>query len=101
MSKITLVEQKKVWPNAYEVTFKGKTYIIEGMAEGTGRLLNTVPNYNEPDDDGNYDFEMSDNAIDEDGNEFIVYWIFNTSDYNAETEMDSYDWDNVSRVREA
>ena len=99
--KITIESQKKVWKNAFEVEFEGNKYICEGMAEHTNRLLNTVPNYNEPDNDGNYDFEMSDNAVDEDGNEYIVYWIFNTADYDADTETDSYDWDNVSKVREA
>lgn len=98
--KKTLEEQRKVWASAFEIEFEGKKYICEGMAEPTGRLLNRTPNYNNPDENGNYYFEMADRAIDEEGNLVSVRWIFNTEDYDADTETDSYDWDNVEQIRE-
>jgi hypothetical protein len=45
----------------------GKKYILTDYADPTGRLL--------PDHQHNY-FEMSAPAVDEEGNEYILHWIF-------------------------
>ena len=84
------------------VVFKGKKYILTDQADFTSRLLPTIPNYNEPDENGDYDFEMSAPAIDEEGNEYTVYWIFNTEkDEDGESkELDENDYDDVARVEE-
>jgi hypothetical protein len=81
------------------VVFKGKKYILTDQAEHTNRLL-PYNGYNDPDDCGNYDFEVSASAIDEKGTEYMVYWIFNTEkdeDGNSK-ELDEYNYDDVSRV---
>lgn len=49
------------------VEFEGKKYILTDQADHTNRLLH-YNGYNDPDDDGNYDFEMSALAIDGQGN---------------------------------
>lgn len=89
----------KNWKSACEVEYKDKTYIIEGQSEHSNRLLDIVPNYNNPDENGNYYFEMTDNAIDYEGNEYRAVWIFNTEDIDME-DMSNWDWDKVYNIEE-
>ena len=78
------------------VTFEGKKYTLTGVADHTNRLIPF--GYNDRDEnDGEYNFEMSAPATDEEGNEYTVYWIFaNVEDW----ELDQYDYDAVDRVEE-
>ena len=85
------------------VKFEGKNYILDGEADFTSRLLpGGYVNYSEAGEDGKYDFEMSAPAHDEKGNQYIVYWIFESKFYsNGEPfETDEYDYGNVDRVEE-
>lgn len=67
------------------VEYKGKKYILTDYAEPTSRLL---PDYQRG------CFEMFAPAVDEEGNEYVVYWIF-TDDGRA---LDKYDYNDVDRV---
>jgi len=84
--------------NAQELEYKygtveylGKKYILTDQAECTSRLLS---------DNLNDHFEMSASAIDEDENEYAVYWVFeNKFDGDGDpAELDDYDYDDVDRV---
>ncbi|EGO63523.1 hypothetical protein [Acetonema longum] len=83
------------------VEFEGKKYILTSQADLTGRLIQHN-GYNDPDDNGDYDFEMSASAVDECGDEYTVYWIFNTRKDadGVDKELDQYDYDEVDRVVE-
>lgn len=85
--------------NFGEVEFEGREYTLTDQADHTNRLL-PVGGYNDPYDDGSYDFEMSAPAVDEDGNEYTVYWIFRTQydDDGDPFPLDGYDYDAVDRV---
>ena len=82
------------------VTFKGKEYTLTDQAEFTNRQLEApYTNYNEAEEGEEFDFEMSAGAIDEAGNEFIVYWTF--SDVKGQQkELDEFEYDIVDRVEE-
>ena len=77
--------------------FEGKEYTLISDADFTGRLLDGgYTNYHEAENGEDYDFEMSAKAKDQEGNEYMVYWIFTCDD--VERELDSYDYDNAHRV---
>lgn len=82
------------------VKFKGKKYILTMQADFTNRLLPYPKNYNDVSDGEEYDFEMSAGAIDKDGNEFTVYWIFTDKKGENGKELDMFDYDQVDRVTE-
>lgn len=84
MSKIYYVgEDSKNGENFGRIEFEGKEYILCEQAEITNRYLSTEK------------FEMSARAKDQEGNEFISYWVFE----NVENwELDQYDYDNIDRV---
>jgi hypothetical protein len=67
------------------VEYGGKKYILTDYAEPTSRVL--------ADHQRDY-FELSAPAIDEEGNECILYWIFEDDG----RELDMYDYDNIDRV---
>ena len=80
------------------VTFEGREYILASDADFTNRLLD-YPSYQERDEEGGYNFEMSSRAYDADDNEiYEVYWIFYCE--SEEAELDSYDYsdDKIDRV---
>jgi len=82
------------------IEFEGEKYWLTEEAEHGNSLLPHTHNYRNPDDDGNYWFDMIAYAIDEDGNEYQVTWIFNTEkdeDGNSK-ELDEYDYDDVDSV---
>ena len=67
------------------VEYEGKKYILTDYAEPTSRLL----------PDCQHDcFEMFAPAIDAEGNDYVVYWIFEDDG----RELDMYDYDNVDRI---
>jgi len=77
------------------VTFEGKKYQLVSDADFTNRVL-PVNGYNDREqNDGKYDFEMSAGAVDEDGNNCVVYWIFEN---DPDKELDEYDYSKVDRV---
>lgn len=67
------------------VEHAGKRYILTNDAEPTNRLL---PDYQRG------CFEMFAPAIDAEGNEYVVYWIFR----NDGRELDMHDYTDVDRV---
>lgn len=79
------------------IVFKGKSYTLTTDADFTNRTM-PVNDYNDPDEDGNYTFEMSAQAVDTDGTGYTVYWIFTTS--VDIVELDEYDYDNIDRIEE-
>lgn len=84
--------------NFGELEFEGKVYELTDQAECTSRLLpGGYTNYIDAEEGEEYDFEMSCSAKDKQGNEYMVYWIF--QDIKGEgKELDSFDYDNVDRV---
>lgn len=81
------------------VTFDNKTFTLVTDAEITGRLLPYPKNFHEVQDGEEYDFEMTAIAIDTEGNEYIVSWIFSAVK-GDELELDCLDYDNVDDVKE-
>lgn len=67
------------------VEHEGKKYILTDYAQPTGALL--------PDHQRGY-FEMFAPAVDEKGDEYILYWMFQDDG----RELDMYDYDDVYRV---
>jgi len=81
------------------VTFDGREYALTDQADFTSRLLpGGYINYNDASDGDEYDFEMSASAIDKDGNEYMVYWMFTNIKGEDAAELDSFDYDDVDRV---
>lgn len=79
------------------VNFEGKTYTLTTEAEVSNRLLPYPKNYHEVEMGEEYDFEMTAKAIDENGDEYLVSWIF--SDIKGdEREYDSLDYANADDV---
>ena len=68
------------------VEYAGKRYILTDDAVPTNRLL--------PDCQQQDYFEMFAPAIDEEGTEYVVYWIFEDDG----RELDRYDYNDVDRV---
>jgi hypothetical protein len=80
------------------VVFEGKKYILCDQTKFTGNLLDILPDSQDLDGNGESWFEMSAPAVDEDGNDYTVYWVFCYE--GPERKLDSYDYDNVDRVVE-
>lgn len=79
------------------VEFKGKTYWLKAQAEMTNRLMQNA--YHEASEGEEYEFEMSSDATDEEGNEYVVYWVFEDIK-GEEIELDMYDYSDVDRVEQ-
>jgi hypothetical protein len=94
-----MLNLKELESNFGTVEFEGMKYWLTNQADHTNRLL-PYNGYNDKDENGNYNFEMSASAVDEKGNEYKVYWIFNTEIDEDGTlkELDEYDYDSVDRV---
>lgn len=83
------------------VTFEGREYALTNQADHTSRLLpGGYTNFNDASDGEAYDFEMSAGAIDQEGNEYTVYWLFEGRKGEDDYELDSYDYNDVDRVVE-
>lgn len=83
------------------VTCDGREFALTGHADHTSRLLpGGYTNYTDAADGDEYDFEMSAGAIDQDGNEYKVYWIFTGQKGEDDPELDSYDYATANRVEQ-
>ena len=81
------------------VSFEGCEYALTSDADHTSRLLpGGYTNFNDAEDGESYDFEMSASAIDKDGNEYTVYWLFEGIKGQDDYELDSYDYSVADRV---
>jgi hypothetical protein len=80
------------------IKFEGKEIELTSEAEYTNRLLNSAyTNYHEAEEGEEFSFEMSAQGIDEEGNEVVVYWIFEDVK-GDQKELDEFDYDEVDRV---
>ena len=82
--KMTMTELEKKWGS---VVYECEKYVLTDGAEFTGRCL--------PDPYQQTHFELSAPAIDNDGHECVVYWIFEEV---KDWELDQYDYDDVDRI---
>ena len=83
------------------VKFNGIEYALTGQADFTNRLLpGGYTNYSDASDGEKYDFEMSASAIDSEGNEITVYWVFENTKGEGEAELDSFDYSIADRIEE-
>jgi len=82
------------------VEFEGKKYILTMQADFTNRQMPSPRDYNDVLDNEEYDFEMSASAVDENENNYTVYWIFTDIKGENGKELDSFDYDKVNRVIE-
>ena len=84
------------------IKFEGKVYTLTSEAEPTSRHLpSNYTNYNDAVEGELYDFETSAEAIDENGSECIVYWIFENEKSENGKQLDEFDYDdenNIDRV---
>lgn len=78
--------------------FNGKNYKAIEQAQPTGRELDAV-NYNDAEEGEEYSFEMACRAKDEDGNTYMLYWVF-TDIRGEERDYDDYDYDNIESIEE-
>ena len=82
-----------------KVNFEGKTLFIDGQAQHTNALLDgRYTNYMDAKEGEEYDFEMSEKALDEQGNEYIAYYMLRDikgSEWNSE----NFDWE-IYRIEE-
>lgn len=83
-------------------TVDGKRYALTQDAQPTSRLFSDGHvNFNDVADGETYDEEWSAQAIDEIGNRFTVYWIFeNTKGENGIESPENFPWDEADRVVE-
>ncbi|USG65145.1 hypothetical protein NDK47_23980 [Brevibacillus ruminantium] len=80
------------------VNFEGKTYKLTGEADFTNRLLEgRYKNYTDASEGDKYDAEFSAPAVDNEGNEVTVYWMFEFVK-GDEPELDSLNWKDVARI---
>ena len=79
------------------VEFEGKSYLLTDWAEPSSRLLPYPKNIHEVEEGEEYDFEMTAPAVDGDGNDYRVSWIFSAIK-GAECELDSYDYSTPDNV---
>lgn len=84
-----------------KITFAGKEYTLTTDADFTNGVLNYPKNYNDVEEGEEFDFQMSAQAIDSEGNKYTVYWIFSDIKGDNQKELDSFDYDNVNNVVEA
>lgn len=82
------------------VEFEGKEYTLTGDADFTNRVLPGNCNINDVQDGEEYQFEMSVPAVDEQGKEYKVTWIFWKVKGQDDWELDSLDYDKVYSVEE-
>lgn len=79
----------------------GKFYTVTTDAVTTNRVLNNGQDYNDKGDGEIYEFEMSADAIDPEGNGYIVYWVFeDVKGDGGKESLDLFDYDVVNRVVE-
>lgn len=70
------------------VEYEGKFYRLTAGVDFTYRLL--------PPPLGERYFEMAAPAVDQDGNRYTVYWIF---EEDIAMDLDEYDYDNINSVK--
>lgn len=102
MKLSTAIEFEKLYEKIREenkMEFEGRTYTLTGDAEITGTELDSrFTNYHEAQNGEAYDFEMAAPALDEEGNEVMVYWVFENIK-GEEKELDTYNYDIIDRVK--
>ena len=94
-----LKEDKKMSIDYGTVKFEGKEYILISQADFTNRLFNHMSNYHQVDDGEEFEFEMSAQAVDIEGNKYTVYWRF-TDVKGDQKELDTFDYSVADRVEE-
>lgn len=82
------------------VKFEGKEYILTMDAVTTGRQLNNGQDFNDKSEGEIYEFEMSADAIDEQGKSYTVYWIFENEKGEGGKDLDEFDYNAVYQVKE-
>jgi hypothetical protein len=83
---LTSTLNRKLEERFGSIEYEGKRYILTDEAAPTSRLL--------PDHQQQEYFELSAPAIDEEDNDYIVYWIFKADG----RELDMYDYTDVNRI---
>lgn len=78
------------------VTHNGVSYTLIDVADMSSRLMPYKP-YHEAEEGDEYEFEMTANAVDDDGNLYQVAWIFEAVK-GDEPELDSYDYGTPDKV---
>lgn len=74
---------------------------ITDDADFSNRLLpGGYTNYHDASDGDKYDFEMQACAVDQDGNKYLVFWIYSNTKGETANELDFYDYsqDEIDRV---
>lgn len=79
------------------VTFNGNQYTLTDDVVLSSRLLPYPRNYHEVDFGEEYDFEMIAKAVGQDGQKYMVSWIF-TNIKGDECDLDNYDYQNVTDI---
>ena len=74
-----------------KVNFEGKTYTLVNDAYETDRHLNYPKNLQDVEEGEEYDFEMECEAVDDDGNEYKVRWIFSAIK-GDDLDLSDYDY---------
>jgi hypothetical protein len=95
-----------------EINFEGERYYLQDSAELTSRNLEAQFDRFSQGDNNKY-FEMSATALNNKGDKFTVFWIFEEKHYDdckikhkdqffceCGVPLDNYDYDNVDRVRQ-
>jgi hypothetical protein len=95
-----------------EINFEGERYYLQDSAELTSRNLEAQFDRFSQGDNNKY-FEMSATALNDKGDKFTVFWIFEEEHYDhcdsvqneselcdCGIELDHYDYDDVDRVEQ-
>ena len=77
----------------------GKVYRLMEDAFPTNSAIGTpYKDYNDAECGEEYDFEMGAKAVDTDGKECMVYWIFQDIKCDEQKDLDDYDYSKADHV---
>ena len=81
------------------VYHNGREYALTSDADYTNRLLpGGYVNLQDAQDGDRYDFEMQASAMDKNGHEFAVVWIFTGTKGDNDPELSDYDYSMADEV---
>lgn len=93
-------EELKMKINYGETIVNGKIYRLTEDAFPTNRVLGApYTDYNDAECGEKYNFEMGAKAVDPDGKECMVYWIFQDTKCDEQKELDDYDYSEADNVK--
>lgn len=91
---------KKMKTNYGKTMINGKIYKLTEEAFPTNCILGApYKDYNDAECGEEYNFEMGAKAVDPDGKECMVYWIFQDIKCDEQKDLDDYDYSEADNIK--